>query len=280
MSPRVVGIIPARYGSTRLPGKALKLILGKPMIQRVLERCLTARILDSVWVATDDERIAHAVAAVGGKAIMTSPHHPSGTDRLAEAVTKIAADIVVNLQGDQPFLDAAMIEEAVQPLLDDPALPMATLMHPVVRSEDFANPSVVKVVVDRAGNALYFSRSLIPYPRQIISPSPPSQPPSSPDSARERGVEGGEGQKYVPHRVFEHVGLYVYRRDFLLTLAGLSPTPLEQIESLEQLRVLEHGYKVRVVESRAADHEFTGFSVDTAEDIERAEQMLRERGFT
>jgi len=249
MHPRVVGIIPARYGSTRLPGKALKLILGKPMIQRVLESCLKARILESVWVATDDERIARAVEAIGGKVIMTSPHHPSGTDRLAEAVTKIGADVVVNLQGDQPFLDARMIEEAVQPLLDDPALPMATLMHAVARPEDLANPSVVKVVLDRAGNALYFSRSLIPYPRQ-----------------------------QVPHNVFEHVGLYVYRRDFLLTLAGLSPTPLEQVESLEQLRVLEHGYKLRVVETRTPDHEFSGFSVDTAEDIDRAEQMLRERG--
>jgi len=139
--PKVVGIIPARYGSTRLPGKALRLIAGKPMIQRVLERCLTARRLDSVWVATDDERIAQAVAAVGGRVIMTSPRHPSGTDRLAEAVTKLEADIVVNLQGDQPFLDAEMIEEAVQPLLDDPGLPMATIMHPVARPEDFANPS-------------------------------------------------------------------------------------------------------------------------------------------
>lgn len=249
--PKVVGIIPARYGSTRLPGKALKPILGRSMIHRVLERCLTSRLLDSVWVATDDDRIAHAVEAVGGQVIMTSSHHPSGTDRLAEAVTKIDADIVVNLQGDQPFLDAQMIEEAVQPLLDDPALPMATLMHPVTRQEDFANPAVVKVVVDRAGNALYFSRSLIPHPRQD-----------------------------VPHRVFEHVGLYVYRRDFLLTLAGLAPTPLEQIESLEQLRVLEHGYKLRVAETHASDHEFTGFSVDTDEDVKRAEQLLRERGLT
>jgi 3-deoxy-manno-octulosonate cytidylyltransferase (CMP-KDO synthetase) len=246
--PKIVGIIPARYGSTRLPGKALRSILGKPMIQRVLERCSHASRLDALWVATDDERIAHAVEGVGGRAIMTATHHPSGTDRLAEAVTRIEADIVVNIQGDQPFMDAAMIEEAVQPLVADSSLPMATLMHPITRPEDLANPAVVKVVVDRAGNALYFSRSLIPYPRNRL-----------------------------PHPVFEHVGLYVYRRDFLLTLAGLSPTPLEQIESLEQLRVLEHGYELRVVETHAADHEFTGFSVDTEEDVERAEQMLRER---
>jgi 3-deoxy-manno-octulosonate cytidylyltransferase (CMP-KDO synthetase) len=249
--PKIVGIIPARYASTRLPGKALQLILGKPMIQRVLERCWTARRLDSVWVATDDERIARAVESVGGQVVMTSPHHPSGTDRLAEAVTKIEADIVVNLQGDQPFLDAEMVEEAVQVLLDDPSLPMSTLMHAISSPKDLADPAVVKVVVDRAGNALYFSRSLIPYPQQD-----------------------------VPHRVFEHVGLYVYRRDFLLTLAGLAPTNLEKIEALEQLRVLEHGYKLRVVETRTLGHAFTGFSVDTPEDVERAEQMLRERGLS
>ena len=247
--PRIVGIIPARYASTRLPGKALRLILGKPMIQRVLERASQAGCLDALWVATDDERIRRTVETVGGRAVMTSPDHPSGTDRLAEAVKLIEADIVVNIQGDQPFIDSTLIQEAVQPLLDDCAIPMSTLMHPVARPEDFSNPAVVKVVVDRAGNALYFSRSLIPYPRQT-----------------------------VPHAVFEHVGLYVYRRDFLLTLASLPPTPLEQIESLEQLRVLENGYKLRVVETHAQDHEFTGFSVDTAEDLERAEQMLRDRG--
>ena len=249
--PQIVGIIPARYASTRLPGKAIHPILGTPMIQRVLERCLKADLLDSVWVATDDERIARAAEAAGGQVVMTSPHHPSGTDRLAEAVATLEADIVVNLQGDQPFLDATLIEEAVQPLLDDPNLPMSTLMHEVARPEDLADPAVVKVVVDLAGNALYFSRSLIPYPRQDVK-----------------------------QRVFEHVGLYAYRRDFLLTLAGLAPTPLEKTESLEQLRVLEHGYKLRVVETRTQDHEFSGFSIDTPEDVVRAEQMLRERGLT
>ena len=247
--PRVVGIIPARYASTRLPGKAIHPILGKPMIQRVLERCLPSKLLDSVWVATDDERIARVVEAVGGRFVMTSPDHPSGTDRLAEAITKIDGDIVVNLQGDQPFLDVQMIEDAVHPMLDDASLPMSTLMHAITRPEDLANPGVVKVVVDLVGNALYFSRSLVPYPH-----------------------------KNVPHRVFEHVGLYVYRRDFLLTLAGLAPTPMESVESLEQLRVLEHGYKLRVVETQSSDHEFTGFSVDTPDDVIRAEQMLRERG--
>ncbi len=248
MEPRVVGIIPARYGSTRLPGKALRLILGKPMVQRVYERALLAHGISSVWVATDDERIARVVRSFGGQAIMTSPDHPSGTDRLAEATRAMDADIVVNIQGDQPFLDPVMIDEAAQPLLDDPSLPMATLMHPVHRPEDLQDPAVVKVVVDLAGNALYFSRSLVPYPRQAL-----------------------------PQPVYEHVGLYVYRREFLQKLARLPPTPLEKIESLEQLRVLEHGFRLRVVETKCRDHAFSGFSVDTEQDLMRAEVMLRER---
>jgi len=248
MNTKVVGIIPARYASTRLPGKALKLILGKPMVQRVYERALLARGLGAVCVATDDERIARLVESFGGRAIITSPDHPSGTDRLAEATRAMDAEIVVNLQGDQPFLDPVMIEEVLQPLLDDPALPMATLMHPVHRPEDLQDPAVVKVVVDLAGNALYFSRSLIPYPRQAVA-----------------------------HTVYEHVGLYVYRRDFLQKLAQLPPTPLERIESLEQLRVLEHGFRLRVIETKCRDHAFSGFSVDTEQDLARAEAMLRER---
>jgi 3-deoxy-manno-octulosonate cytidylyltransferase (CMP-KDO synthetase) len=245
----VVGIIPARYASTRLPGKALRPILGKPMIQRVYERCLQANVLDLVCVATDDDRIVRAVEAFGGRAIMTSPDHASGTDRLAEAVQSISASIAVNIQGDQPFIDPAMITEAVQPLLDDASLPMCTLMHRISKPEDLQDTGVVKVVVDQAGFALYFSRSLIPYPRTP-----------------------------VPHSVYEHVGLYVYRRDFLLKVAGLAPTTLEQVESLEQLRVLEHGHRIRVVETRCSDNEFSGFSVDTRADVERAEAMLRERG--
>lgn len=245
----VVGIIPSRYGSTRLPGKALKSILGKPMIQRVYEQSVKAPALSSVYVATDDERIKDVVEAFGGKAVMTSPNHPNGTDRLAEAVKSVETDIVVNIQGDQPFLDPVMIEEVVRPFYDDASLPMATLMHPVTRQEDIDDPSVVKVVVDLTGNALYFSRSLIPYPREK-----------------------------TPHSVFEHVGLYAYRKDFLLKLAGLAPTVLEQVESLEQLRVIEHGYRIRVIETKCADNMFSGFSVDTSQDLDRAEVMLRERG--
>lgn len=219
------------------------------MVQRVYEQAKKARTLDAVVIATDDSRIAKAAEAFGCASIMTSPDHPSGTDRLAEAVAGMDADIIVNIQGDQPFIDPLMIEEGVQPLLDDATLPMATLMYPIQREADLHDPAVVKVVTDRAGNALYFSRSLIPYPRQAVE-----------------------------HRVFEHVGLYVYRRDFLITLAALPPATLEQVESLEQLRVIENGYKLRVIETKVSDNAFSGFSVDTEEDLKRAETMLAERG--
>lgn len=245
----VVGMIPARYASTRLSGKVLKPILGKSMIQRVYERSSQADVLDQVIVATDDERIVREVEGFGGRAIMTSPDHASGTDRLAEAVQSVDADVVVNIQGDQPFIDPVMIEEATGPLLDDPSLEICTLMHPIHKPQDLQDTGVVKTVVDRQGYALYFSRSLIPYP-----------------------------EKEIPHSVYEHVGLYVYRRDFLIKLAQLEPTLLEQVESLEQLRVLEHGYRIRVVVTQCADNEFSGFSVDTAEDLARAEAMLRQRG--
>ena len=245
---QVVGIIPARYGSTRLPGKVLKPILGKSMIQRVYEACLRTKALDALWVATDDARVVAAVEAFGGRALMTSPDHPSGTDRLAEAVHSLDADIVVNIQGDQPFIDPVMIEEATAPMLADASIEMCTLIRTLSRPEDLEDPGIVKTVVDRNGFALYFSRSLIPYP-----------------------------QRDVPHNVYEHVGLYVYRRAFLKELAALPPTVLEQVESLEQLRVLEHGRRIRCVETRCADHEFSGFNVDTEADLARAEALLRER---
>jgi 3-deoxy-manno-octulosonate cytidylyltransferase (CMP-KDO synthetase) len=249
--PTVIGIIPARWASSRLPGKPLQKILGKPMIQRVYERCLQASVLNTLCVATDDSRIATAVEAFSGRAVMTRPNHLSGTDRLAEAVDHLDGDVIVNIQGDQPFIDPQMIKEAVAPMYDDPNLNMSTLIHPIHRPEDLADPGVVKTVVDRDGFALYFSRSLIPYPRD--------------DS---------------PHSVYEHVGLYVYRRAFLKTLAALPPTPLEQIESLEQLRVLENGHRIKTIVTQCPDTVLSGFSIDTPEDVRRAEAMMRQRNMT
>lgn len=248
VNKKIVGIIPSRYGSTRLPGKALKPIAGIPMIQRVYERTVQCRSLTALYVATDDERIAAAVRAFGGNEIMTSPDCRSGTDRAAQAVRTLDADIVANIQGDQPFIDPFMIDECVRPFLEDETLGMCTLMYPIARMEDYQDPACVKVVTDLHGNALYFSRSFIPYP-----------------------------QKEITHSAYEHIGLYVYTKEFLIELAALPPTPLERIESLEQLRVLEHGYRLRVVETRCRDCEFHGFSVDTEEDVARAEAMLRER---
>ena len=244
-----VGVIPARHGSSRLPGNPLLSMGGKPMIQRVYEQCLKAKGLAKVLVATDDDRIAAAVRGFGGDAVLTRADHASGTDRIAEAVESTEADIVVNIQGDQPFIDPDMIDEAVQPLLDDPSLELSTLMYRLPQDEDLHNPSIVKVVTDQAGNALYFSRSLIPYPREAAQ-----------------------------HAVYEHVGTYVYRRGALMRITQLAPTTLEKVESLEQLRWLEHGMRIRVVESRVKDREFSGFSVDTKDDLARAEEMIRARG--
>ncbi|MCC6697460.1 MAG: 3-deoxy-manno-octulosonate cytidylyltransferase [Candidatus Hydrogenedentes bacterium] len=246
--PIVAGIIPARYGSTRLPGKPLALIAGKPMIQRVYERCMESAVLASVCVATDDQRVIDAVRGFGGQAVLTRRDHPSGTDRIAEVVRTLDADIIVNIQGDQPFIDPAMIDEVVGPLMADSSVNISTLMYRITSEEDLANPSVVKVVVDLYGNALYFSRSLIPYPREAIN-----------------------------HAVYEHVGTYAYRRETLLQLAMLPSTTLERAESLEQLRWLEHGLRVRVVESLIPDRGFSGFSVDTPEDLARAGNMVLER---
>ncbi|HOX11451.1 MAG TPA: 3-deoxy-manno-octulosonate cytidylyltransferase [Spirochaetia bacterium] len=242
----IVGVIPARYASTRLPGKPLADILGKPMIRRVYESAARARVLDRLLVATDDERIAMVVRAFGGEAVLTSPDHPSGSDRIAEAIRDVRADIVVNIQGDEPFVSPTMIEEAVRPLLEDPTLPMSTLMHEIPE-ESFGDPNVVKVVVNLRGEALYFSRSLIPFPR-----------------------------KRDGHRAYEHVGIYAYRAEFLRTFTQLPPSPLERFESLEQLRVLENGYRLKVVETRAPD--YVPLSIDTVEDLERARKLAEKLG--
>lgn len=239
---KVVGVIPARYGSSRLPGKILKELAGKTMIQWVYERALRSQTLSELYVAVDDVRVQQCVEGFGGKAIMTGSHHQSGTDRIAEAIAGKPADIIVNIQGDQPLLDPRMIDEAVQPMLDRPEIKMSTLKMQIP-PEDYDNPSVVKVVTDELGYALYFSRSLIPYPRN-----------------------------HKDLRVYEHIGLYVYQKDFLLMISKLPQTSLEQIEVLEQLRVMETGHKIYVVETKYPAT--AGISVDTAEDAAKVEKLL------
>jgi 3-deoxy-manno-octulosonate cytidylyltransferase (CMP-KDO synthetase) len=242
---KVVGVIPARYGSTRLEGKPLADICGWPMIRHVYAAASRARLLDQVVVATDDARVLAAVEAFGGQARLTSPACPTGSDRIAEVVAGLDVDIVVNVQGDEPLLESGMIDEVVQPLLDDPALPTCTLCYQIAEEAKLADPNVVKVVCDCQGYALYFSRSLIPYPR-----------------------------KRVALAVYEHIGLYAYRKDFLLHYVQMPQTPLELTESLEQLRVLENGYKMRAVTTR---YTYGGLSVDTAEDLAAVRAIVAAR---
>ena len=241
---KVLCIIPARYASTRLPGKPLRDIAGKPMIVRVYERAAAARLVQDVIVATDDERIRAAVAAHGGRAVMTRADHATGTDRLAEVAEKMTEyDLIINVQGDEPLIDPAVIDALVEPFLSDAALSMATVKTALAAEEDITNPNNVKVITDCAGNALYFSRARIPY-------------------ARNPGA-----------KVYKHIGIYAYRRDFLLAYARMEQTPLELSESLEQLRALENGHRIRVVETDAV---FIG--VDTEEDLAAVNEEYRKRG--
>ena len=246
----IAAISPARYGSSRLVGKPLSDIHGKPMIQHVYERVSRARGLDRVLVATDDARIADAVRGFGGEALMTSPAHPSGSDRLAEAVRKIDAEVVVGVQGDEPMIDPSAVEAALAPFAD-PSVQSVTLSTPLREVADMLSPHVVKVVADRAGRALYFSRSPIPCVRAVDAPA-----------AARGAVERGLARR--------HLGLYAWRRETLLRFAALPPAPLELAEGLEQLRALEHGIEMRVVEFDGDP----GVAVDTPEDLERVRALL------
>jgi 3-deoxy-manno-octulosonate cytidylyltransferase (CMP-KDO synthetase) len=233
-----VAVIPARYESKRLPGKPLADIVGRPMIEHVYRRAAQARGIDAVVVATDDTRIAEAVERFGGVVRMTDPSHKTGTDRIAEIASLLDCEIVVNVQGDLPLIEPGKIEEVLRPLTTDPALDMSTLRKAITDAADYANPNVVKVVVDRNGNALYFSRSSIPFIR-------------------------GSGSLY------KHIGLYAYRCSFVQRLAALPQTPLEIAESLEQLRALEHGFRIHVVETH-----FESIEVDTPEDLARVRRHM------
>ncbi|MBI5832325.1 MAG: 3-deoxy-manno-octulosonate cytidylyltransferase [Armatimonadetes bacterium] len=238
---RAVAVIPARFAATRLPGKVLLDIAGKPMIQHVYERTSAAHGIAEVIVATDDERIAHAVRGFGGKVVMTRADHQTGTDRLAEVAQGLDCDLVVNVQGDEPLIAAQSVQIALEPMVARADLPMSTLREALNDRDAILDPNNVKVVCDQEGFALYFSRHPIPFRRD-------------PD-------------QHITW--WRHIGLYVYRRDFLLTYAKLPPTPLQLAESLEQLRALEHGYRIYCAETPHA-----AVGVDTPEDLERVRALL------
>jgi 3-deoxy-manno-octulosonate cytidylyltransferase (CMP-KDO synthetase) len=233
-----IAVIPARYDSSRLPAKALADIAGVPMVVRVWRQARGARLLQRVLVATDDERIATAVRSAGGEVEMTASSHQSGTDRIAEVARRLPADIYLNVQGDMPFIAPQDIDAVAEVMLAEPSLVMATLGTPIVEAGEWRNPNKVKIVCDRRGYALYFSRSPIPF-------------------FRDRGG--------VPPGALRHVAVYGYRRDFLLEFAALVPAELEEAEKLEQLRAMEHGHRIRVVASVAPSLE-----VDTPDDLTRA----------
>jgi len=242
----VVCIIPARYQSSRFEGKPLADVCGKPMIQHVYEKASGLEMVSSVAVATDDERIFDTVIGFGGNAIMTSEHHRSGTDRIAEAIETLDltdSDIVVNIQGDQPLFVPSQIDEVVKPLLDDPSIDFCTLIYRIRREAEIYHPNAVKVVFDKDHYALYFSRATIPFER------------------------AGKGE--IPY--YKHHGIYSYRKAFLIAFTQLEEGYLERIEALEQLRALEYGYRIKVVETMHDSVE-----VDTPEELERVKKIIQE----
>jgi len=241
----IVCIIPARYESSRFPGKPLADLCGKPMIQHVYERASKAKALPYVAVATDDERIYDAVKKFGGNAIMTSAAHSSGTDRIAEAVKSLnlSADaIVVNIQGDQPVFEPAQVDEVIAPLIAEPAIVMSTLIYKIVLEEEINHPHAVKVAFDKDYFALYFSRATIPYVRD----------------------------KKLKADYYKHHGIYAYRRDFIDTFTGLPEGKLEKLEALEQLRALEHGYKIKVVITP-----YDSVEVDNQQELEKVRRIIK-----
>lgn len=242
---KIVCVIPSRYQSSRFPGKPLAALCGKPMIQHVYERAISAAGVSLAIIATDDERIFKAVEGFGGKAVMTSEALRSGTDRIAAAVGNIGLaddDIVVNIQGDQPLFEPSQVGEVVAPLLEDASIPMSTLIYRIIRDEEISHPNAVKVAFDSKGFALYFSRATIPFVR-----------------------DKGKKADYLKHH-----GIYAYRRDFLRIFASLPDGILEGLESLEQLRALEYGYRIKVVETV-----YDSVEVDTPEELARVGRIIR-----
>jgi 3-deoxy-manno-octulosonate cytidylyltransferase (CMP-KDO synthetase) len=237
----IVAVIPARFASTRFPGKPLADIDGRPMIEHVYRRAAASPVVSRVIVATDDARIAATVARFGGNVVLTRDDHASGTDRLAEVASTLDCDIIVNVQGDEPLIDPRAIGEVVAPFAD-PTVVMSTLYRRINHPSELQDPNIVKVVLDRAGFALYFSRAPIPYARNPRGGWPP---------------------------LYRHIGVYAYQRSALLVLATLDPTPLERTEALEQLRALEHGIRIKAVETA-----YDSIGVDTPADLEAVRRLL------
>ncbi|MDD5487609.1 MAG: 3-deoxy-manno-octulosonate cytidylyltransferase [Candidatus Omnitrophica bacterium] len=249
---KVVAVVPARWHSSRLKGKVLADIDGKPMLQHVWERAKNAELVDEVIVAVDREKVFKAVESFGGRAMYTSPDHASGTDRIAEIAGSVDADVYINIQADEPLVHPSMIDELARVFEYEPNVQMATLIKRITREEEVKDPNVVKCVVDRKGYALYFSRSPIPYVRRdIVRPE------------EERAPETVNGM------YFKHIGMYSYTREFLLAFTNLPKSMLEQDEKLEQLRVLEHGYKIKTVETR-----YDTIGVDTEEDLLKVRELV------
>ncbi|MBI4427500.1 MAG: 3-deoxy-manno-octulosonate cytidylyltransferase [Ignavibacteriales bacterium] len=246
--PYVVGVIPCRYAAQRLPAKPLLDLLGKPMVQRVYDQAKKARLVNRVVVATDDIRIENAVKSFGGEVMMTSPDIMSGSDRVAAVARKVKGDIFVNVQGDEPLIDPRMIDEAVRVVLKNKNAVVGTLVKKITTEAELLNPAVVKVAMSRDGKGLYFSRSIIPHVREATEPS-----------------------KWLNQQAFfKHIGIYVFRKDFLLKFSKMKQTALEQAEKLEQLRILENGYAINVGITK---HD--SIPVDTQEDADRVVALLQ-----
>jgi len=260
---KAIGVIPARWASTRFEGKVLAEVAGKPIIQYVWEAAKKSKLLDELIIAADNDKVIKVAEKFGAKVVFTSPQQPSGTDRIAEVVNQMDVNIIVNIQGDEPLVKSLMIDNLVASLMEEKDAGMSTLIKKITKREDVTNPNVVKVVVDRKGYALYFSRSPIPYIRD--SQDQQSLFEMGPWSGASAGVDSGK----LHLGFYKHIGLYAYTKDFLFTYTNLPFSKLENAEKLEQLRVLEAGYKIKTVET---DVETVG--VDTPEDLEKLKKIL------
>ena len=245
MRPRILTVVPARYASTRFPGKIIAPLAGKPLVYQTYLRARQAKLVSEALIATDDQKVVDALAPFDVRVVMTRVDHASGTDRIAEVAEHTDAEIIVNVQGDEPLLSPEIIDETIQPLLHQPDVVMSTARRLITDPADLDDTNVVKVVCDLNGHALYFSRECIPHIRDAADRT--ARPPCH----------------------WQHVGLYVYRRDFLLKFAQMPLSPLEKLEKLEQLRVLENGYKIAVV-----DTEYEAVGVDTPADLERVRRLM------